>query len=57
MFAVETKKEYSQELKQERITLTDLLNHKDKEIKELSEICKVVYSNFSKIVRNKPMSY
>ena len=41
--------EYSQELKQERITLTDLLNHKDKEIKELSEICKVVYSNFSKI--------
>ena len=48
--------EYSQELKQERITLTDLLNHKDKEIKELSEICKVVYSNFSKIV-NKPMSY
>ena len=49
--------EYSQELKRERIKLTDLLNHKDDEIKELFERCKVVYSNFSKIIKNKSMSY
>jgi GMP synthase (glutamine-hydrolysing) len=49
--------EYSQELKRERIKLTDLLNHKDDEIKELFERCKVVYSNFSKIIENKSMSY
>ena len=49
--------EYSQELKRERIKLTDLLNHKDDEIKELFERCKVMYSNFSKIIKNKSMSY
>lgn len=50
-------KEYSQELKRERIKLTDPLNHKDREIKELFERCKVVYSNFSKMIKNKSISY
>jgi GMP synthase (glutamine-hydrolysing) len=49
--------EYSQELKRERIELTDLLNHKDHEIKELFEGCKVVYSNFSKMIKDKSVSY
>jgi GMP synthase (glutamine-hydrolysing) len=49
--------EYSQELKRERIELTDLLSHKDHEIKELFERCKVVYSNFSKMIKDKSTSY
>ena len=49
--------EYSQELKRERIELTDLLSHKDHEIKKLFERCKVVYSNFSKMIKDKSTSY
>lgn len=49
--------EYSQELKRERIDLTDLLDHKDHELKELFEGCKVVYSNFSKMIKDKAVSY
>lgn len=48
--------EYSQELKRERIEQADLLNHKDLEIRELFERCKVVYSNFSKMIKDKSMS-
>jgi GMP synthase (glutamine-hydrolysing) len=47
--------EYSQELKRERIELTDLLNHKDHE-KQLLQSCKVVYSNFSKMIKDNSMS-
>jgi GMP synthase (glutamine-hydrolysing) len=49
--------EYSQELKRERIELTELLNHKDHEIKQLFERCKVVYSNFSTMIKNRSMSH
>ena len=49
--------EYSQELKRERIELPELLNHKDHEIKQLFERCKVVYSNFSNMIRNRSMSH
>jgi GMP synthase (glutamine-hydrolysing) len=49
--------EYSQELKRERIELTELLNHKDHEIKQLFERCKVVYSNFSIMIKNRSMSH
>jgi GMP synthase (glutamine-hydrolysing) len=45
-------KEYNQELERERITPTDLLVNKDCEIKELYEICKVVYSSFSKMIND-----
>ncbi|MFZ0221671.1 MAG: gamma-glutamyl-gamma-aminobutyrate hydrolase family protein [Candidatus Nitrosopolaris sp.] len=44
--------EYNQELERERITPTDLLVNKDCEIKELYEICKVVYSSFSKMIND-----
>lgn len=46
-------REYDQELKLERIAPTDLLNNKCCEIKELFERCKVMYSNFSKMINNK----
>jgi GMP synthase-like glutamine amidotransferase len=49
--------EYSQELKLERIELTELLNHKDHEIKQLFERCKVVYSNFSNMIKTRSMSH
>jgi GMP synthase (glutamine-hydrolysing) len=49
--------EYSQELERERIEIADLLNHKEHEIKELSERCKVVYSNFSKMIKDKSTCY
>ena len=49
--------EYSQELEREQIDVKDLLNHKDHEIMELFERCKVVYSNFSKLIKDKSMSY
>jgi GMP synthase-like glutamine amidotransferase len=49
--------EYSQELKRERIEPTDLLNHKDHEFKQLFERCKVVYSNFSDMIKNRSMSH
>ncbi|MFZ0513670.1 MAG: gamma-glutamyl-gamma-aminobutyrate hydrolase family protein [Candidatus Nitrosopolaris sp.] len=49
--------EYSQELKRERIYLTDLLNHKDRDIAGLFERCKVLYSNFSKMIKDKSMSF
>ena len=45
-------REYNQELKRERIAPPDLLIKKDCEIKELYEICKVMYSNFSKMINN-----
>src|SRR6266704_1453374 len=47
--------EYSQELKREHIELRNLLVHKEHE-KELIESCKVVYSNFSKMIKDKLMS-
>lgn len=49
--------EYSQELKRERMELTELLNHKDHEIKQLFERCKVLYSNFSTMIKNRSMSH
>jgi GMP synthase-like glutamine amidotransferase len=49
--------EYSQELERERIEITDLLNHKEHEIKELSKRSKVVYSNFSKMIKDKSTCY
>jgi len=49
--------EYSQELERERIEIADLLNHKEHEIKELSKRCKVVYSNFSKMIKDKSTCY
>jgi GMP synthase (glutamine-hydrolysing) len=47
--------EYSQELKREHVELRDLLVHKEHE-KELLESCKVVYSNFSKMIKDRLMS-
>jgi len=45
-------REYNQELKGERIVPTNLSN-KSCEIKELFERCKVIYSNFSKMINNR----
>jgi GMP synthase (glutamine-hydrolysing) len=46
-------REYNQELKVERIVPTNLLSNKSCEIKELFERCKVIYSNFSKMINNR----
>jgi GMP synthase (glutamine-hydrolysing) len=45
--------EYAKELECERIDTRDLLVQKDHELGELREICKTVYSNFSKLIKNR----
>jgi GMP synthase (glutamine-hydrolysing) len=45
--------EYAKELECERIDTRDLLVQKDREL-ELRERCKTVYSNFSKMIKNRP---
>jgi GMP synthase (glutamine-hydrolysing) len=47
--------EYAKELECERIDPKDLLVQKDHELRELRERCKMVYSNFSKMINNRSM--
>ena len=49
--------EYEQELKQEGIEMTELLDQREHEIKNLFETCKLMYSNFSKQIKNKWIFY
>jgi len=44
--------EYKQELKQEGISLAELLDNRDFELKSLLETCKFMYLNFSKRIKN-----
>ena len=46
-------KEYAHELECEWIEPKDLLVQKDHELRELREICKKVYSNFSKMIKKR----
>jgi len=48
-------KEYAKELQRERINSRDLVVQKDQELGELRERCKTVYSNFSKLIKNRSM--
>ncbi len=48
-------KEYAKELEREWVEPKDLLVQKDHELRELRERCKTVYSNFSKMIKNKLM--
>jgi hypothetical protein len=46
--------EYSEEIFKERINPHDIkLNNERKNVADLNEACKVVYSNFSKLIDNK----
>jgi GMP synthase-like glutamine amidotransferase len=45
--------EYKRELKQEKIEMTELLDHREQEMMNLFETCKLMYSNFSKKIKNK----
>ncbi len=47
--------EYKQELKQEGIEMTELLGQREHEMKNLFGTCKLMYSNFSKQIKNKWM--
>jgi GMP synthase (glutamine-hydrolysing) len=47
--------EYAKELECEWIEPRDLLVQKDHELRELRERCKTVYSNFSKMIKNRSM--
>jgi GMP synthase-like glutamine amidotransferase len=47
--------EYAKELEFERIEPGDLLAGKDRDVEELHERCKVVYSNFSRIIKDRPI--
>jgi len=46
-------KEYAKELEYERIEPGDLLAQNDHDLNELHERCKVVYSNFSRIIKDR----
>jgi GMP synthase-like glutamine amidotransferase len=48
--------EYKQELKKERIEMTELLDYREQEMINLFEICKLMYSNFSKQIKKKVTS-
>lgn len=43
--------EYQSEMKEEKMTPQDILNDKKDEFRALANNCKVVYSNFSKIIK------